>query len=97
MKNLEIFNYVGYQSISESNKNIIRHISCPTSRKFIMTILVIMWCVTFAAYYGGILSFGISIAAHTALALMFFFTIAVFYDAEKNQISSFLKLRRGQR
>ena len=51
----------------------------------------------FAAYIGSIMYFGISIAAHIILILMFFFTVAIFYDAEKNQSSWLLKLRRDQR
>ncbi len=47
-----------------------------------------------AAYLGSIYYFGISIAAHIILILMFFFTVAVFYDAEKNQSSWLLKLRK---
>ncbi|HEY7776422.1 MAG TPA: hypothetical protein VIC02_07750 [Kineobactrum sp.] len=62
-----------------------------------MTILAFMWSGAFALYLGSILYFGISLAAHIILLLMFFFTVAIFYDAEKNKSSWLLKLRREQR
>ena len=62
-----------------------------------MTILAFMWSGAFAAYLGSIIYFGVSVAAHIVLILMFFFTVAVFYDAEKTQSSWLLKLRRDQR
>lgn len=62
-----------------------------------MTILAFMWSGAFALYLGSILYFGISLAAHIVLILMFFFTVAIFYDAEKNKSSWLLKLRRDQR
>lgn len=62
-----------------------------------MTILAFMWSGAFAVYLGSIIYFGISVAAHIVLILMFFFTVAVFYDAEKNQSSWLLKLRSDQR
>jgi len=61
-----------------------------------MTILAFMWSGVFAVYLGSITYFGISVAAHIILILMFFFTVAVFYDAEKNQSSWLLRLRREQ-
>jgi hypothetical protein len=36
------------------------------------------------------------VAAHIVLLLMFFFTVAVFYDAEKTHSSWLLKLRKQQ-
>ena len=60
---------------------------------FIMTILAFMWSGVFAVYLGSIIYFGVSVAAHIILILMIFFTVAVFYDAEKNQSSWLLKLR----
>jgi hypothetical protein len=59
-----------------------------------MTILAFMWSGAFALYLGSIIYFGISLAAHIVLIAMFFFTVAIFYDAEKNQSSWLLKLRR---
>jgi hypothetical protein len=61
-----------------------------------MIILALMWSGAFATYLGSIFYFGLSLAAHIVLLLMFFFTMAVFYDAEKNQSSWLLKLRRDQ-
>ena len=61
-----------------------------------MNILAFMWSGVFAVYLGSITYFGISLAAHIILILMFFFTVAVFYDAEKNQSSWLLKLRKEQ-
>lgn len=61
-----------------------------------MTILAFMWSGAFAIYLGSITYFGISVAAHIVLLLMFFFTMAVFYDAEKNQSSWLLLLRSEQ-
>ncbi|WP_240500245.1 hypothetical protein [Halioglobus japonicus] len=58
-----------------------------------MTILAFMWSGAFAVYFGSIIYFGLSVAAHIVLILMFFFTMAVFYDAEKNKSSWLLKLR----
>ena len=66
----------------------------PTSRMFIMTILAFMWSGAFAVYLGSITYFGLSVAAHIVLILMFFFTVAIFYDAEKNNSSWLLKLRK---
>ncbi|PLW84209.1 hypothetical protein CWI75_02365 [Kineobactrum sediminis] len=97
MKNLGLRVYDAYKYIFDSSKNPLRHIPDPTSRMFIMTILAFMWSGAFAAYLGSILYFGVSLAAHIILLLMFFFTMAVFYDAEKNQSSWLLKLRREKR
>lgn len=97
MKNLGLRIYEAYQYIFDSKKNPLRHIPDPTSRMFIMTILAFMWSGSFALYLGSILYFGISLAAHIVLILMFFFTVAIFYDAEKNQSSWLLKLRRDER
>jgi hypothetical protein len=93
MKKFGLWIYEAYQYIFDSSKNPLRHIPDPTSRMFIMIILAFMWSGAFAAYLGSIIYFGISIAAHIVLILMFFFTVAVFYDAEKNQSSWLLKLR----
>ena len=97
MKKLGLWIYDAYQYIFDSSKNPLRHIPDPTSRMFIMTILAFMWSGAFAAYLGSIIYFGVSVAAHIVLILMFFFTVAVFYDAEKTQSSWLLKLRRDQR
>lgn len=86
--------YDAYKWIFDSSKNPLRHIPDPASRMFIMIILAFMWSGTFAAYLCSILYFGISIAAHIILLLMFFFTVAVFYDAERNKSSWLLKLRQ---
>ena len=61
-----------------------------------MTILAFMWSGAFAIYLGSIIYFGLSVAAHIVLILMFFFTVAIFYDAEKNNSSWLLKLRRDK-
>ncbi|MDP4650997.1 MAG: hypothetical protein NWR12_02665 [Haliea sp.] len=97
MKNLGLKIYDFYQYIFDSSRNPIRHVPDPASRMFIMTILAFMWSGAFAVYLGSILYFGISLAAHIILILMFFFTVAVFYDAEKNESSWLLKLRAGER
>jgi hypothetical protein len=97
MKKFGLKLYDFYQYIFDSSRNPIRHVPDPTSRMFIMTILAFMWSGAFAAYIGSIFYFGISVAAHIVLILMFFFTIAVFYDAEKNQSSWLLKLRADER
>tara|TARA_B100000809_G_C15057882_1_gene501310 strand:- start:707 stop:907 length:201 start_codon:yes stop_codon:yes gene_type:complete len=62
-----------------------------------MTILAVMWSLAFALYIGSIIYFGISLAAHIILLLMFFFIMAVFYDAERNKNSWLLKLRQDQK
>ncbi|MGB0937831.1 MAG: hypothetical protein ACPGTQ_10255 [Colwellia sp.] len=90
---LRIYDY--YKYIFDSNKNPLRHIPDPVSRFYIMTILATMWCLAFALYLGSIIYFGISLAAHIILLLMFFFTMAVFYDAERSHSSWLLKLRKG--
>jgi membrane protein YdbS with pleckstrin-like domain len=89
---LRIYDY--YKYIFDSSKNPLRHIPDPVSRFYIMTILATMWCLSFALYIGSIIYFGISLAAHIILLLMFFFTMAIFYDAEKNHSSWLLKLRK---
>jgi hypothetical protein len=96
MKNIGLWVYDAYKYIFDSSKNPLRHIPDPTSRLYIMIILSLMWSGAFAAYIGSIFYFGISLAAHIGLLLMFFFTMAVFYDAEKNKSSWLLKLRRDQ-
>ena len=93
MKKFGLWIYDAYKYIFDSSKNPLRHIPDPASRMFIMTILAFLWSGAFAAYIGSIAYFGISIAAHIILILMFFFTVAVFYDAEKNHSSWLLKLR----
>ena len=97
MKELGLRIYEAYQYIFDSTKNPLRHIPDPTSRMFIMTILAFMWSGAFAVYLGSILYFGISLAAHIVLILMTFFTVAIFYDAERSQSSWLLKLRRERR
>ena len=97
MKHLGLKIYEFYNYIFDSSKNPLRHIPDPTSRMFIMTILAFMWSGAFAVYLGSIIYFGISVAAHIVLILMFFFTVAIFYDAEKSQSSWLLKLRREHR
>jgi hypothetical protein len=94
MKQFGLSIYEAYKYIFDSSKNPLRHIPDPTSRMFIMTILAFMWSGAFALYLGSIIYFGISLAAHIVLIAMFFFTVAIFYDAEKNQSSWLLKLRR---
>ncbi|PKH87496.1 hypothetical protein CXF79_12665 [Colwellia sp. Bg11-28] len=89
---LQIYDY--YKYIFDSSKNPLRHIPDPVSRFYIMTILALMWSGAFAAYLGSIIYFGISLAAHIILLLMFFFTMAVFYDAERSHTSWLLKLRK---
>jgi hypothetical protein len=96
MKKLGLWIYDAYTYIFDSSKNPLRHIPDPPSRMFIMIILAFMWSGAFAVYLGSIAYFGISIAAHIILLVMFFFTAAVFYDAEKNQSSWLLKLRKEQ-
>jgi hypothetical protein len=91
---LRIYDY--YKYIFDSKRNPLRHIPDPVSRFYIMVILDGLWSFSFAIYLGSIIYFGISLAAHVILLLMFFFTMAVFYDAEKNQFSWLLKLRRGK-
>ena len=96
MKKFGLLIYDAYRYIFDSSKNPLRHIPDPPSRLFIMTILAFMWSGAFAIYLGNITYFGISVAAHIVLLVMFFFTMAVFYDAEKNQSSWLLKLRSEQ-
>ncbi|MFQ3199956.1 MAG: hypothetical protein ACI9SK_000667 [Zhongshania sp.] len=96
MKNIGLKIYDSYKYVFDSKKNPLRHIPDPTSRLYIMIILAMMWSGTFALYIGSIYYFGISLAAHIVVLLMFFFTVAVFYDAEKNKSSWLLKLRRDQ-
>ena len=96
MKKVGLWIYDVYQYVFDSSKNPLRHIPDPTSRMFIMTILAFMWSGAFAAYIGSITYFGISVAAHIVLLSMVFFTAAVFYDAEKNQSTWLLELRRAQ-
>jgi hypothetical protein len=92
---LRIYDY--YKYIFDSERNPIRHIPDPVSRFYIMTILAGLWSFSFAIYIGSIIYFGISLAAHTILLIMFFFTISVFYDAEKNNSSWLLNLRRNKK
>ncbi len=96
MKRIGLWIYDAYQYIFDSSKNPLRHIPDPTSRLFIMTILAFMWSGAFAVYIGSITYFGMSVAAHIVLLAMIFFTAAIFYDAEKNQSSWLLELRREQ-
>ncbi len=97
MKKLALRIYDAYQYIFDSSKNPLRHIPDPPSRMFIMIILATLWSGAFAIYLGSIIYFGISVAAHIVLLLMFFFTMAVFYDAEKNKSSWLLRLRKEQK
>ena len=97
MKKIGLRIYDGYQYIFDSEKNPLRHIPDPTSRMFIMTILAFMWSGAFAIYVGSIIYFGVSVAAHIVLIAMLFFTVAVFYDAERNKSSWLLELRSDDR
>ena len=94
MKKIAFWLYESYNYIFDSKRNPLRHIPDPVSRFYIMTILAFMWSGTFAIYLGSILYFGVSLAAHVVILLMFFFTMAVFYDAERNKSSWLLKLRK---
>ena len=97
MKALALKTYDYYKYTFDSKRNPIRHIPDPVSRFYIMTILAALWSFSFSIYIGSIIYFGISLAAHTILLLMFFFTMAIFYDAEKNKSSWLLKLRRNKK
>ena len=97
MKKFGLWIYDAYTYIFDSSKNPLRHIPDPTSRMFIMTILAFMWSGVFAVYLGSITYFGLSIAAHIILILIFFSTVAVFYDAEKNKSSWLLRLRKDKK
>ena len=90
MKKLGLWFYDSYQYIFDSSKNPLRHIPDPASRMFIMIILSMMWSGAFAIYLGSIFYFGISLAAHIVLILMVFFTVAIFYDAEKIKARGYL-------
>lgn len=92
---LKVYDY--YKYIFDSKRNPLRHIPDPVSRFWVMTILAGMWSFTFAMYIGSIIYFGISLAAHAMLLIMFFFTMAIFYDAEKSKSSWLLKLRRDKK
>lgn len=94
LKKSGLWVYQSYKYIFDSSVNPLRHIPNPVSRFYIMAILALMWSGTFAGYIGSIIYFGMSLAAHIILLLMVFFTMAVFYDAEKNQSSWLLKLQR---
>ncbi|MCO7191304.1 MULTISPECIES: hypothetical protein [unclassified Pseudoalteromonas] len=96
MKQLALRIYDFYKYIFDSTRNPLRHIPDPVSRFHIMTVLACLWSFAFATYIGSMIVFGISLAAHIVLFLMFFFTIAVFYDAEKNKSSWLMKLRRDR-
>ena len=93
LKKLGLRVYQLHNYIFDSSKNPLRHIPDPVSRFYIMKILALMWCSAFASYIGSIFVFGISLAAHVILLLMLFFTIAVFYDAERNRSSWLLRLQ----
>lgn len=93
MKYLALKLYDSYKYIFDSSRNPLRHIPDPVSRFHIMMILAAMWSFCFALYLGSMVYFGISLAAHIIILLMFFFTMAVFYDAERNHSSWLLKLR----
>ncbi|TLU66257.1 hypothetical protein FE810_06025 [Thalassotalea litorea] len=94
MKTLALRIYDTYEYVFNSDKSPLRHIPDPVSRFYIMTILAAMWSFTIAVYLGNIIYFGISLAAHSIVLLMFFFTMAVFYDAKRNQSSWLINLRR---
>jgi membrane protein YdbS with pleckstrin-like domain len=89
--------YDSYKYVFDSSINPLRHIPDPVSRMWIMIVLAKLWSGVFAIYIGSILYFGISLAAHIILLVMFFFTVAIFHDAEKNQSSWLLKLRRAEK
>jgi hypothetical protein len=97
MKKTALRLYDAYNDVFDSSKNPLRHIPDPPSRLFIMIILATMWSGTFAIYLGSIIYFGISVAAHIIVLLMVFFTVVVFYDAEKNGSSWLLRLRKEQK
>lgn len=97
MKKAFLWIYDSYKYVFDSSINPLRHIPDPVSRMWIMIVLAKLWSGAFAIYLGSILYFGISLAAHIILLVMFFFTVAVFHDAEKNQSSWLLKLRRAEK
>lgn len=86
--------YDAYQYIFDSSLNPLRHIPDPVSRMWIMIVLAKLWSGVIAIYLGSIMYFGVSLAAHVILLMMAFFTVAVFYDAEKSKSSWLLKLRK---
>jgi membrane protein YdbS with pleckstrin-like domain len=96
MKKALLWVYDSYKYVFDSSKNPLRHIPDPVSRMWIMIVLASLWSGAFAIYIGSIFYFGISLAAHIVLLLMFFFTIAVFYDAEKNKSSWLLRWRKNK-
>ena len=96
MKKALLWVYDSYKYVFDSSKNPLRHSPDPVSRMWIMIVLASLWSGAFAIYIGSIFYFGISLAAHIVLLLMFFFTIAVFYDAEKNKSSWLLRWRKNK-
>jgi len=88
--------YDWYNWIFDHSRNPLRHIPDPLSRMWIMTVLAWMWSVAFGIYIGSVIYMGVSLAVHFILLFMVTFTAAVFYEAERNQSTWLLKLRKEQ-
>lgn len=85
--------YDTYNSIMDHDINPLKNVPDPMSRFWIMTVLAWMWSITFGLSIGSVLFMGLSMAAHVMLLLMVFFTVGIFYDAEKENHSWLLELR----
>lgn len=97
MKNLGLWIYETYQAVFDHQVNPLKHIPDPMSRMFIMIVLATMWSGVFAFYLSSIVYFGYSVWAHVLLLGMVFFTAAVFHDAERNNDSWLLILRKNKK
>ena len=87
--------YDCYKLVMDHNQNPLRHIPDPVSRMWIMIALAWMWSIAFGIYFSSVLYMGISMLGHLAILFMVFFTVGVFYDAEKNNDSWLRKLRKS--
>ena len=97
MKELGLKIYDMYTYVFDHNINPLRNIKDPTDRAYVMAVLFVMWCTSFAIFTGNYMYLGVSLFGHGLLLFMVFFTASVFKEAEAEGSSWLLNLRRTQK
>jgi len=80
-----------YNNLMDHHRNPLRHIRDFNTRHMITQCLAWMWCVVFSLSVGSVTVFGVTTVAHVLIIAAVFVTVAVFDQAEKNNIERLTK------
>ena len=96
MKELGLKIYDAYTYVFDHNINPLKNVKDPTDRAFVMAVLFLMWCTSFAIFTGNYMYLGASLYGHGILLFMVFFTASVFKEAEEKGSCWLVNLRRSK-